>query len=169
MFLGKDDIQLGVNESARDTATVLSSMASCLVARVGSHEDILSLASYSSVPVINALSDAYHPLQAITDVLTIKEAFPSHFPTLASPMPTQPLKVAWVGDANNVLYDLMAACGMSGISVGIATPKGYPVDLDMLEIARRAADEARNGAKIVIEEGPEAAVKNADVIVTDTW
>ena len=142
-------------------------MASCIVARVGSHSDIETLAKHSSVPVINALSDSYHPLQAVTDILTMREAFPAHF---ANPHSDQgPLKVAWVGDANNVLYDLMIACAKSGISVSIATPKGYPVDLDMLEVARQCADEFGNGARIVIGNSPEGAVKDAHIIVTDTW
>ncbi|KAF8458955.1 ornithine carbamoyltransferase precursor-like protein [Terfezia claveryi] len=168
MFLGKEDIQLGVNESTNDTAVVLSSMTSCLVARVGPHSDILSLSASSSVPVINALSDLYHPLQAVTDILTIKEAFPSHF---AQPHgPQGPLKLAWIGDANNVLYDLMTACAKSGITVSIATPNAYPVDLDMLKVARRAAEEFGNGSVVeVCNGGPEEAVKGADVLVTDTW
>ena len=77
MFLGKDDIQLGVNESLYDTSLVISSMTSCMVARVGPHSDVADLAKYSSVPVINALSNDYHPLQTIADFLTIHEAFPS--------------------------------------------------------------------------------------------
>lgn len=75
MFLGKDDIQLGVNESLYDTSVVISSMVSCIVARVGPHSDIANLAKHSTVPVINALCDTYHPLQAIADFLTIHEAF----------------------------------------------------------------------------------------------
>ena len=110
-----------VNESTHDTSVVLSSMTSCLVARVGPHSDILSLSSSSTVPVINALSDLHHPLQALADILTIKEFFPSHF---AEPQGSQgPIKLAWVGDANNVLHDLMIACAKSGITVSIATPK----------------------------------------------
>lgn len=143
-------------------------MASCLVARVGPHSDILSLTASSTVPVINALSDLYHPLQAVTDILTIKEAFPSHFTQPHGPQ--GPLKLAWIGDANNVLYDLMTACAKSGITVSIATPKAYPVDLDMLEVARQAAEEFGNGSVVeVCKGGPEEAVKGADVLVTDTW
>lgn len=142
-------------------------MVSCIVARVGPHSDIVTLAKHSSVPVINALSDSYHPLQAVTDILTMREAFPTHF---ANPHGDQgPLKVAWVGDANNVLYDLMTACAKSGISVSIATPKGYPVDPDMVEVARQCVDEFGNGAKITVGNSPEEAVKDAHIIVTDTW
>ena len=132
-------------------------MVSCIVARVGPHSDIAELAKTSSVPVINALSDLYHPLQAVTDILTIQEAFPK----------LEGLKVAWVGDANNVLYDLMIACGKLGINVSIATPKEYPVDPTMLKIAREGADAT--GATIECTTEPTVAVKDANVIVTDTW
>ncbi|KAL7269122.1 ornithine carbamoyltransferase [Rhizina undulata] len=157
MFLGKDDIQLGVNESLYDTGRVISSMTSCIVARVGPHSDIVALAEASSVPVINALSDAFHPLQAVTDILVIKENFPE----------VKGLKVAWVGDANNVLYDLAIACAKLGINVSIATPTQYPVSPDMLELARSAGDET--GAVVETTHIPEEAVNNANVIVTDTW
>ncbi|KAF3936468.1 hypothetical protein ABW19_dt0207533 [Dactylella cylindrospora] len=159
MFLGKEDIQLGVNESMYDTSKVISSMTSCMVARVGPHQDILDLAANSSVPVINALSDAFHPMQAIADMLTIAEVH--GLEKVAG------LKVAWVGDANNVLYDLSLACAKLGISVSVATPQGYNVDPDILELARQSGDES--GAVIEIGHEPEAAVKNADIIVTDTW
>ncbi|KAI5792962.1 Aspartate/ornithine carbamoyltransferase [Pyronema domesticum] len=157
MFLGKDDIQLGVNESLYDTSVVISSMVSCIVARVGAHSDIAELAKNSSVPVINALSDAFHPLQAVTDILTIQEAFPK----------LEGVKVAWVGDANNVLYDLMIACSKLGIHVSIATPKEYPVDPKILEIANQCA--TTSGSKIECFNEPEKAVKDANVLVTDTW
>ena len=110
MFLGKDDIQLGVNESLYDTSLIISSMTSCMVARVGPHSDVADLAKYSSVPVINALSNDFHPLQIIADFLTIHEAFPttsSH--TSLSSVPAlglEGMKIAWIGDSNNVLFDL---------------------------------------------------------------
>jgi len=132
-------------------------MVSCIVARVGPHSDIEELAKTSTVPVINALSDCFHPLQAVTDIMTIQE----YFPTLKG------LKVAWVGDANNVLYDLAIACGKLGINVSIATPKGYDCDPDMLELARSAGD--KSGAVIQTTNVPEEAVKDAHIIVTDTW
>lgn len=132
-------------------------MTSSIVARVGAHSDITSLAATSSVPIINALSDSFHPLQAITDVLTISEHFPSF----------QGLKLAWVGDANNVLYDLAIACGKLGINVSIATPSVYPMDADMLALAREAAKQT--GAVVETTHVPEEAVKGANLIVTDTW
>lgn len=159
MFLGKEDIQLGVNESLYDTSKVISSMTSCIVARVGPHKDIAELAKSSSVPVINALSDAFHPMQAIADILTITEAQGSR--NLAG------LKVAWVGDANNVLYDLALACSKLGINVSAATPAGYDVDQGIWKLVQDSCHET--GASIETVHEPELAVKNADFIVTDTW
>ncbi|KAF3088396.1 ornithine carbamoyltransferase [Orbilia oligospora] len=159
MFLGKEDIQLGVNESLYDTSKVISSMTSCIVARVGQHKDITELAKSSSVPVINALSDAFHPMQAIADMLTIAEARDSQ--NLAG------LKVAWVGDANNVLYDLALACSKFGINVSAATPAGYDVDPSIWKLVEDSCRET--GASIETVHEPELAVKNADFIVTDTW
>jgi ornithine carbamoyltransferase len=106
MFLSKADIQLGVNESLYDTAVVVSSMVSAWFARVGPHSDIVEIAKTSTVPVINALSDAFHPMQTIADFLTIHEAFQSSRTRERSPTPglgLEGLKIAWVGDANNVL------------------------------------------------------------------
>ena len=132
-------------------------MVSCMVARVGAHSEITGLAEASSVPVINALSDFYHPLQAVTDILTIKE----NFPVIAG------LKVAWVGDSNNVLYDLLMACAKLSINVSIATPKEFPVMDSMLKAAQTVARES--GSSIEVCHDPLVAVKDANVIVTDTW
>ncbi|ORY83073.1 ornithine carbamoyltransferase OTC/ARG3 [Protomyces lactucae-debilis] len=158
MFLGKDDIQLGVNESMYDTSRVISSMVACMVARVNAHADVAALAKDSTVPVINALCDLYHPLQALTDLMTIEETFRDG---------VKGLKLAWVGDANNVLNDLAVVCAKSGIHVTAATPKSRPVDQDILELARAAGDET--GARIQVTSDPLEAVREADIIVTDTW
>lgn len=104
LFLGRDDIQLGVNESLRDTATVMSSMVSAMVARVGPHSDVVDLAKHSTAPVINALSEDFHPMQTVADFLTIYEAFQSRRTEKRSTTPglgLEGLKIAWVGDANN--------------------------------------------------------------------
>ena len=123
MFLGSQDIQLGVNESLYDTSVVISSMVSCIVARVNGHADVADLAKHSSVPVINALSDLYHPLQTIADFLTVHEAFPS---TQTSPnsksLGLEGMKIAWVGDANNVLYDL----AIGARSSALRSPSQHP-------------------------------------------
>lgn len=157
MFLGKDDIQLGVNESLYDTSRVISSMTSCIVARVGAHSTIRELAETSEVPVINALCDTYHPLQAIADIITIREAFGD----------ASGLKLAWVGDANNVLHDLALACAKSGINVSAATPKEYPVNPEIVDSVREAGDE--HNVNFELTNDPLVAVEKADIIVTDTW
>ncbi|KAK6203267.1 ornithine carbamoyltransferase [Scheffersomyces amazonensis] len=157
MFLGKDDIQLGVNESVYDTTRVISSMTSCIFARVDKHQDILDLAKDSSVPIINSLCDKYHPLQSIADLLTIKETFGS----------TQGLKLTWIGDANNVINDLAIASLRSGINVSIAIPKGIEFDSDVKILAEKLAKDSNLTFEIVND--PVQALPNANIIVTDTW
>ena len=172
MFLGKDDIQLGVNESLYDTSVVVSSMVSAWVARVNKHSDVADIAKHSTVPVINALSDLFHPLQTLADLLALVEAFPS------TPSPGKPaldslgfegLKIAWVGDANNVLFDLAIAASKLGITMSVATPKGYQVPESMLELIDSNAREAGQSAKLTTTSVPAEAVHQANVIVTDTW
>ncbi|KAF9637415.1 putative ornithine carbamoyltransferase protein [Lasiodiplodia theobromae] len=165
MFLGKDDIQLGVNESLYDTSVVISSMVSCIVARVNKNSDVTELAKHSSVPVINALCDIAHPLQTIADFLTIHEAFPS----TASTLGLEGKKIAWVGDANNVLFDLAIGAAKLGVDVAVATPKGYEIPANMRQVIADAAASAPNGGKLFETTVPEEAVKNADILVTDTW
>jgi ornithine carbamoyltransferase len=150
VYLAPDDIKLGVRETVHDTAVVISSMADVIVARVSSHEDMKELAEYSDVPVINAMTDLEHPCQILADLQTIYEEFGT----------LKDLKVAYVGDAdNNVTNSLVLAAGLLGLEIRIAAPRGYTLSPD---IKRRAGD--------VLEfDEPEAAVKGADVVVTDTW
>ncbi|KAL1302623.1 hypothetical protein AAFC00_002994 [Neodothiora populina] len=169
MFLGKDDIQLGVNESLYDTSVVISSMVSCIVARVNGHSDVADLAKHSSVPVINALSDLYHPLQTIADFLTIHEAFPTAQTTAADSLGLEGKKIAWVGDANNVLFDLAIGAAKLGVDVAVATPKGYEIPASMRDIIQAAAKSAPNPGSLTETTVPEEAVKDADILVTDTW
>jgi ornithine carbamoyltransferase len=166
MFLGRDDIQLGVNESLYDTAVVISSMTAAIVARVGPHSDVADLAKYSSVPVINALSDLYHPLQTIADYLTVAEIYPS---TSSTSLGLEGLKIAWVGDANNVLYDLAIGAMKLGIDISVATPDGYSIPEEMRDIINHAAQTSPRAGKLLETTVPEDAVKDADIIVTDTW
>lgn len=168
MFLGKDDIQLGVNESLYDTSVVVSSMVSCIVARVNKHSDVADLAKHSTSPVINALCDSYHPLQAIADFQTIYESFPSKGHNLSS-LGLEGLKIAWVGDANNVLFDLAIGAAKLGVDIAVATPKGYEIPPHMLEIIKKAGESVPNAGKLTQTNVPEEAVKDADVLVTDTW
>lgn len=158
LFLGKDDIQLGVNESAYDTTKVVSSMTAAIFARVNSHEEILDLCKHSSVPIINSLCDTYHPLQAIADLLTIKEAFNGK---------TQGLKLAWIGDANNVINDLAIGALKSGISVSVSIPDSVQFNESIIAEAKKissAGDVAFN-----IYNDPLEALNGANIVVTDTW
>ncbi|KAJ4365269.1 ornithine carbamoyltransferase [Neocucurbitaria cava] len=166
MFLGKDDIQLGVNESLYDTAVVLSSMTAAIVARVGPHSDVADLAKHSSVPVINALSDLYHPLQIIADFLTISEINPS---TSSSSLGLEGMKIAWIGDANNVLFDLAIGATKLGVDISVATPKGYEIPAEMRTIIDQASQTTPRAGKVFETTVPEEAIKNADILVTDTW
>lgn len=172
MFLGKDDIQLGVNESLYDTSLVISSMTSCMVARVGPHSDVADLAKHSSVPVINALSNDYHPLQTIADFLTIHEAFPSspsHSLSATPSLGLEELKIAWIGDSNNVLFDLAIACLKLGVHISVASPAGYTISPSMLSIIQSSAEGVSSPGKLTQTSVPEEAIKDADILVTDTW
>ncbi|KAL9617161.1 MAG: hypothetical protein Q9160_008015 [Pyrenula sp. 1 TL-2023] len=168
MFLGRNDIQLGVNESLYDTSVMMSSMVSSVVARVDAHADIAALAKNSSVPVINALCDQFHPMQTLADYLTIVEAFTTT-DALAKDIGLSGLKIAWVGDANNVLYDLCIASVKMGVTVNVATPRGYGIPEHMQTIIDSARQGAPSPGTINSTYEPLEAVKNADIIVTDTW
>lgn len=174
MFLGKDDIQLGVNESLQDTAKIISSMTTGIVARVGPHDDVVNLAKHSSVPVINALSDDFHPLQALADFVTMHEVFTQPLTGVQGGGPKSAvvplgLKVAWVGDANNVLFDLAIGCQKLGVDLSVATPPDYRIPETMLAFIKQQAEGADTPGTITEYTVPEEAVKDADVIVTDTW
>ena len=158
LFLGSDDIQLGVNESILDSARVLSRFNSVILARVFGHEDVMQIANDSSVPVINALSDKYHPLQILADLMTLQEHMGKDL---------SGLKVAWVGDGNNILHSLMVSLPKLGIDLSIATPNGYEPDDDVMQIAKKDAEE--HGTFLEHTTKPLEAVANSDVVVTDTW
>ncbi|KAI3340268.1 putative ornithine carbamoyl transferase [Ustulina deusta] len=168
MFLGKDDIQLGVNESLHDTSKIISSMTSCMVARVGPHNHVAGLAEHSSVPVINALSNDFHPLQTIADFLTIHEAFSQQGVNSSGVVPDR-LKVAWVGDANNVLFDLAIGCVKLGVDISVATPPDYRIPEKMMAFIKEQAKTAASPGTVNEYFIPEEAVKDANIIVTDTW
>lgn len=169
MFLGKDDIQLGVNESLFDTSVVISSMTSCMVARVGPHSDVADLAKHSSVPVINALSNDYHPLQTIADYLTIYEAHPGFSRRVEDGLGLEGLKIAWIGDSNNVLFDLAIGALKLGVEISVASPEGYGIPPSMRSIINLAAEGIENPGKLTETTIPEEAIKDADILVTDTW
>lgn len=158
LFLGPSDIQLGVNESMRDTACVLSRFNSLILARVYAHSDITELAKYSTVPIINALSDLHHPLQTLADLMALQQHFG---------MDLEGKTVAWVGDGNNVLHDLMLGSAKLGMNMHIATPTGYEPDSTILAKTEQLA--ADNGGKVMTTTVADEAVAGADVVVTDTW
>lgn len=167
MFLGKDDIQLGVNETLRDTSIVISSMVSGIVARVGPHSDVEGLAKYSSVPVINGLSDIHHPFQTVADFLTVCEAFGNL--KGGKDLGIQGLKMAWIGDANNILFDLAIGAAKLGVDMAVATPEAYRIPDNMRDIINKAALSAPHPGKLIETTVPEEAIKGADILVTDTW
>ncbi|KAJ5403333.1 Ornithine carbamoyltransferase [Penicillium cosmopolitanum] len=168
MFLGKEDIQLGVNESLYDTSVVISSMVSCIFARVSKHSDVADLAKHSTVPVINALCDSFHPLQIIADFVTIYESFTPKAHNLSS-LGLEGLKIAWIGDANNVLFDLAIGATKMGVDMHVATPKGYEIPADMVDLIQRSGEGVASAGKLIQTNTPEEAVKDADILVTDTW
>ncbi|CAF9920683.1 MAG: ornithine carbamoyltransferase [Heterodermia speciosa] len=160
------------NESLYDTSVVISSMVAAIVARVGPHSDVAGLAKNSTVPVINALSEDAHPLQTVADLLAIHEAFQSSGRRQIAGSPglgIEGLKIAWIGDSNNVLYDLACGAVKLGVDVAVATPKGYGIPGRMREMIQHAGAEAKSGSKLFETHVPEEAIQNADVLVTDTW
>lgn len=144
-------------------------MVSCMVARVGPHSDITGLAEHSTVPVINALSDDFHPLQTIADFLTIHEAFPSSASASSAQLGLEGLKVAWIGDSNNVLFDLASACIKLGVDISVASPQGYGIPEAMKRHILSAAQGVQSPGKLEETTVPEEAIKGADILVTDTW
>ncbi len=147
-------------------------MVSAIVARVGPHADIEDLAKHSSVPVINALSDKYHPMQTIADFLTILEAHPqtnAKRPSEGLRLGLNGLKIAWVGDANNVLFDLAIGARKLGVDLAVATPRGYGVPQEMKSVIEEAGSGVESAGQFTETNVPEEAVKNAGIVVTDTW
>jgi ornithine carbamoyltransferase len=157
LFLSSADIQLKLGETIADTARVLGRMVNGIMARTYAHSDVEDLARYSGVPVINGLSDRLHPCQAMADLLTIQEKKGR----LAG------IRLAYVGDSNNVTHSLLEAGAKAGMDVRVGSPRGYQPDAVILEQAREAA--RHTGGSIVVTEDPIEAVRDADVIYTDTW
>ncbi len=150
--------QLGKKESVADTARVLERQVAQIIWRTYSQAGLDEMAANSSVPVINALSDSWHPCQLLADLMTIKECFGK----------TEGLKLAYVGDANNNMANsYLVACAMAGMDVSIAAPEGYGPDSAVLDHAREIA--AIQGGKISSSNDPVEAVAGAQVVVTDTW
>ncbi len=150
--------QLGKKESVADTARVLDRQVAQIVWRTSAQSGLEEMANYSSVPVINALSDSWHPCQLLADLLTIRERFGK----------TQGLKIAYVGDAaNNMGNSYLVACAMAGMHVSVASPKGYEPAAEI--VARAKEIGAFTGANVEVTSSPDEAAENADVVATDTW
>jgi ornithine carbamoyltransferase len=152
LSLTSDELQLARGETIEDTSKTLSRYVDIMMARVYSHEEIEILAKNSTIPVINGLSDSFHPCQILADLMTIKEKKKK----LAG------LKLAWIGDGNNVCNSMIYGCAKSGIDINIATPKGYAPDSKVIQESKELVD-------IKLLNDPLIAVKNADVVATDTF
>ncbi len=157
IYLSPAEVGLGGRESVPDVARVLSRYADAVAARTFSHKTLEVLAQYADVPVINALSDLEHPCQALADLLTIYEKKGE----------LEGLALAYVGDGNNVAHSLMLSSALAGMNFRIASPPGYRVRDDLLELARSYAMES--GTEIMCTEDPRQAVRGVDVIYTDVW
>jgi len=158
LYLGPNDLQLKRGETIADTAQVLSRYVDGIMARVFAHQDILDLCKYSRVPVINGLSDLTHPCQVLADLLTLIEHRGQNL---------KGMKLAYVGDGNNMAHSLMLGCVKMGMDAAVATPKGYEPDKMIVEWALDDAKPA--GAKVLVTRDPVEAVKNADVVYADVW
>ncbi|HQE93175.1 MAG TPA: ornithine carbamoyltransferase [Anaerolineae bacterium] len=157
LYLSPDEIQLGKRESVADVARVISRYVNVVMARVFAHADVVALAKYATVPVINGLSDYSHPCQGMADFLTILEHKGSF----------KGKKLTYVGDGNNVATSLLYGATLLGMDFSIATPQGYGLHPAIWDMGRRLA--AQSGSTITATEDPLAAVQDADVIYTDTW
>ncbi|NWF94116.1 MAG: ornithine carbamoyltransferase [Syntrophaceae bacterium] len=157
LYLSAGDLQLGRGETIADTARVLSRYVDGIVARVFRHQTILDLIRYSRVPVINGLSDYTHPCQGLADLFTIYEKKGR----------LSGLKLAYVGDGNNVAHSLLYGCSKVGMDIVLGCPKGYEPHP---EVVSKAKDEAKiRGSQVKVTNDPKEAIKGADVIYTDVW
>lgn len=158
IYLSPKEIQLGRGETIADTARVLSGYLSGIILRTYSHSSIEEFAMHSTIPVINGLSDLHHPCQAIADLMTILE----------KKRRLKDIRLAYIGDGNNVANSLIGAAARTGIEMVIACPKGFEPNQDVLKRARNKED-AENTGEIIIVRDPKEAASRADVIYTDVW
>jgi ornithine carbamoyltransferase len=157
IYLGPQDIQLGVRETVADAARNLERLADGIMARTFAHATIAALADAAGCPVINGLSDAEHPTQALGDLLTLAERHPR----------LEDLRIAWIGDGNNVCHSLLLGAAKVGISATVATPPGYaPAER---VVARARAIAASTGAEVTLTTDPAQAAAGADAVYTDVW
>jgi ornithine carbamoyltransferase len=157
LYLGPSDIGLGKRESVPDVAANLSRWVDCIIARVFEHEKIAGLATHATVPVINALSDAEHPCQILADLLTVLD----HRKKLEG------ATIAWTGDGNNVCNSLMLACGLCGVNLRVATPKGFEPPA---AVTRQAQEYAKkSGSELTLTWNAAEAARDAEFVYTDVW
>ncbi|HSF01351.1 MAG TPA: ornithine carbamoyltransferase [Nitrososphaeraceae archaeon] len=157
IYLGINDMQLSKGETIEDTARTLSLYLDCLMARVYDHRDLEKLSKYSSIPIINGLSDLFHPCQILADLLTIRE-YKKKF---------NGLKLAWIGDGFNVCNDLLIGCAKTGINITAACPSGYEPPEWIVNISKK--EGTKTGSIIKVTNEPIDAVQEADIVATDTF
>lgn len=157
VVIKQDEIILGKRESIEDTARVISRYADGMTIRTFDHQDVETFAQFSSVPVINSLTDLSHPCQIMADLLTIKEYFGGF----------SGLKLAYIGDGNNVTNSLLSGCSLLGIDIAVATPEGYEPNKNCLEMAKKFAKESNS--KVELTKNPIEAAKGANVLYSDVW
>ena len=157
LYISPNEVSLGQRESVADVARVLSRYVDIIMARVFGHRDVVELAQYSRVPVINGLSDYTHPCQGLADLLTIREKFGA----------LQGIKLAYIGDGNNVANSLIFGAALSGMTFAIASPPGFEIRGDV--VAKTKSLAAKTDASLYFSHDPTEAVREADVIYTDTW
>jgi ornithine carbamoyltransferase len=155
--VGPNELQLGRGETIEDTARVVSRYARAFVIRTYSDDDVRRFASAASIPVINALTDGHHPCQALADLLTLK----SHFGSLKG------LRLAYLGDGNNVAHSLLEACALAGVDISVATPPGFEPDPEVVATAERLAKAS--GSVVWTTHDPLFAVAEVDAVYTDVW
>lgn len=157
MYFGPNDLQLKKSESIQDTAKVLSRYLSGIMIRTFDHQDVVELAKYSTIPVINGLTDLLHPCQVLTDLFTVLE----------KKRILKGLKLAYIGDGNNMAHSLLNGCSKVGMDIAIASPSGFKPNEDIVKNAKVNAKYM--GSKVEILDDPKAAVKDADIVYTDVW
>lgn len=157
LFLSSNDIQLGRGETIADTAHVLSRYLDAVMIRTFDHQDVVDLAAFGTIPIINGLDDLLHPCQGLADLFTMKEVFGD----------LSGRKLAYVGDGNNVAHSLLMAGAKTGVDVSLAVPPDYGPQPEIVDAARDAA--AETGATLQVVTDPAEAVAGADVVYTDVW
>lgn len=157
LFLSSDDIQIGRGESIYDTANVLSRYLNGIMIRTYKQSDVEDLAKYGTIPIINGLTDEMHPCQILADLQTIYEYKNK----------LEGLKLAYIGDGNNIAHSLLHGCAKVGMNIAIASPKGYECDSKYVDEAKEAAK--LTGSDILLTQDPVEAISNADVVYGDTW